>query len=190
MAITFQLGWLVCVLSGAGGEPLTALPAAALVLACNLWLSRQKPAQELRLLAWVTLVGVIVESVNLAAGVFTLTAPGAHTWLCPAWLALLWTQFATLLRCPLAWLAGRYWLGALLGALFAAPNYIAGARLGAVTLNADTLYSIAMLAALWALAMPTLLWLAQRTGGTPPAARFKAETDHDRAGCTAAGGEA
>jgi hypothetical protein len=166
MAVAFQLGWFACVLSGARGKVLPALLAAAAALACNLWFTRQRLAEELRLMAWVTLVGFAVETVNLAAGVFTLTAPARHPWLCPVWLALLWTLFATLLRGPLAWLSGRYGLAALLGALLAAPNYFAGARLGAVTMNANRLYSFAVLAALWALAMPVLLGLA-RTGRKP-----------------------
>jgi len=160
--IAFQLGWLVCVLSGARGKLLPALLAAAAVLACDLWLARQRLAEELRLMAWATLLGFAVETVNLAAGVFSLTAPGPYPWLCPVWLALLWTLFATLLRGPLAWLSGRYGLAALLGALLAAPNYFAGARLGAVIMNANRLFSIAMLGALWALAMPALLGLARR----------------------------
>ena len=166
MAITFQLGWFACVLSGARGQGKLALLAAAAVLACNLKLARQPLAGEIRLIIWVTLVGFVVETVNLLAGVFSLTRPHAYPWLCPVWLVLLWTQFATLLRGPFAWLAGRCKLGALLGALFAAPNYMAGARLGAVNLNDDALFSVVMLMALWAATMPFLIWLAQQAGGT------------------------
>lgn len=162
MALAFQLGWFGCVLSGARGQFLTALLAASAVLACNLWLSHQGLLRELRLIAWVTLVGFIVESINLVSGVFTLTVPSLHPWLCPVWLLLLWTIFATLLRGPLAWLAGRYWLSACLGALFAAPNYFAGARLGAVILNGSVLFTVLMLALLWALTMPLLVWLARK----------------------------
>ena len=161
MAIAFQLGWFACILSGARGWLLTALAAAAVVLACNLWLARQELMRELRLIAWVTGVGFVVETINLATGVFTLAVPSLHPWLCPVWLVLLWTLFATLLRGPFARLSERYWLSALLGALFAAPNYFAGARLGAVTFSDNLVYSFGVLALLWALAMPLMVWLAR-----------------------------
>jgi hypothetical protein len=74
----------------------------------------------------------------------------------------LWALFATLLRGPFRWLSGRYWLSALLGALFAAPNYFAGARLGAVTFSDNLVYSFCVLALLWALAMPLMVWLARK----------------------------
>lgn len=164
MAVVFQCGWFACVLSGARGAWLTAVLAASIVLVCNLWLTRQGLREKIRLIAWVTLVGFVVETINLMTGVFTLAVPSALPWLCPVWLLLLWTLFATLLQGPLAWLAGRYGLSALLGALFAAPNYFAGARLGAVTLHGNSIFSITLLAVLWALAMPLLVWLAGRGG--------------------------
>lgn len=162
MAIAFQLGWFACVLSGARGWLLTALAAAAAVLACNLWLARQELMRELRLIAWVTGVGFVVETINLATGVFTLVVPSLHPWLCPVWLVLLWTLFATLLRGPFARLSERYWLSALLGALFAAPNYFAGARLGAIALHGNMFFCAGVLAVVWAFAMPLMLWLARK----------------------------
>ena len=160
IAAIFQLGWLACVLSGACQRPLDALVSAAAVTACNLWLQRARPAAGLRLAAGSALVGVGVESVSRAAGAYALTAAPSPAWLCPLWLLALWVMFATLLRGPLAWLSGRYVLSAVLGALFAAPNYLAGARLGAVTMSPDTGYAVAVLSAGWAVALPLLVWLS------------------------------
>lgn len=163
IAVVFQLGWLACVLSGARQRPWDALAAAAAVIACNVWLQRGQLAEALRLVAWVTLAGFGVETVNLLLGVFNLIGTPRFPWLCPVWLLALWAMFATTLRGPLAWLSGRYVLSALLGAAFAAPNYYAGARLGAVVLNPDGRYSVAVLILLWAAAMPLLVWLAHGT---------------------------
>lgn len=160
MAVIFQFGWFACVASGAKSRPLAALAAAAAVVACDLWLRRGSLAKELRLIAWVTLAGFVIETFHLLAGVFTLAGQPAHPWLCPVWLAAVWAMFATLLRGPLSWLSGRYVLSALLGAVFAVPNYIAGARLGAVALNPDVLFSVTVLMASWALVMPGLVWLS------------------------------
>jgi CDP-diglyceride synthetase len=137
IAVVLQLGWLTCVLCGARQRPWDALVAAAAVIACNLWLRRERLAAGLRLVALASLVGFGVETVNLLAGVFTLSGAPRVPVLCPVWLLALWAMFATALRGPLAWLSGRYALSALLGALFAAPNYFAGARLGAVVMNPD-----------------------------------------------------
>jgi hypothetical protein len=162
IALVFQLGWFACVLSGARGHLLSAIAAATAVIAVNLWLLRGRLTGVIRLMAWVTLVGFVVESINLRAGVFTLAIPSIYPWLCPVWLVLLWTMFATVLRGPLAWLTGRYALSLLLGVIFAVPNYFAGARLGAVKLNAPIIYSVIILMVLWAIAMPVMVWLSEQ----------------------------
>jgi len=170
MAVTFQLGWFACVLSGARGHFLSAIAAATAVIAVNLWLQRERLTDEVRLIMWITLVGFVVESINLTAGVFTLVSSSEYPWLCPVWLVLLWTMFATVLRGPLAWLSGRYRLSLLLGAIFAVPNYFAGARLGAVKLNPHVIYSVSILMVLWAIAMPVMVWLSKRPDSSTHAA--------------------
>ncbi len=167
MTILFQCGWFTCVLSGARGRLLLPIAAAAAVIALNLWLQRGRLADGVRLVVFVTLVGFVVESINLMTGVFTLTHPTTFPWLCPAWLLLLWPMFATMLRGPLTWLSGRYGLSVLLGAIFAVPNYFVGERLGAVTLNPHLTYSIFLLMVLWAIAMPVMVWLAKISRSKP-----------------------
>lgn len=164
MTIIFQCGWFACVLSGARGYLLLPIAAATAVISLNLWLLRGRLADGIRLVVWVTLVGFVVESINLTTGVFTLTHPTSYPWLCPAWLLLLWPMFATMLRGPLTWLSGRYWLSLLLGAIFAVPNYFVGARLGAVSLNPHLAYTVTILVVLWAIAMPAMVWLSRKAG--------------------------
>jgi hypothetical protein len=101
-----------------------------------------------------------VDSANLWLGVLAQNGSPRFPYLCPLWLAALWAAFGTTLRSSLSWLAGRYWLSAGLGALAGAGSYVAGAKLGAATLNPDRLYSIAVLAVTWAALMPLLVWLA------------------------------
>ncbi len=162
IATVFQLGWFACVLSGASQQPAAAAGAAAAVIACNLWLRRGDLVADLRLVGWVTLVGFAIETVNLLIGAFSQTAAARAPWLCPLWLLALWAMFATVLRGPLAWLSGRYRLSALLGAALALPNYYLGARLGAVTLSADSFKAAVALVAAWGFALPLLVWLADR----------------------------
>ena len=165
MALIFDFGWFACVLSGARGYLLIPIAAATAVIGINLWLLRGRLVDELRVILWITLVGFIVESINLTTGVFTLTHPTSYPWLCPAWLLLLWPMFATMLRGPLTWLSGRYWLSVLLGAIFAVPNYFVGERLGAVSLNSHLLYTVTVLVLVWAIAMPLMVWLSGKKQG-------------------------
>jgi len=163
IAVIFQIGWFACVFGGANSVELPiALAVALTLLACNIWLKREGWVREIRLVAAVTAIGFVIETINLATGVFKLNHSSGYPWLCPVWFLLLWALFATLLRGPFVWLSGRYWLSAILGALFAAPNYFAGARLGAVTFNENLVFSFVMLAVIWALAMPLMVWLARK----------------------------
>ena len=52
----------------------------------------------------------------------------------PYWILSMWVLFATTLNVSLAWLHGRYTLAAVFGAIGGPLSYLAGARLGAVTL--------------------------------------------------------
>ena len=163
----FDVGWLVIVLAGKHGRTLEAVAAAMVVVGVNLWTLDGKRLEYLRLLGLVMLIGFVVDSANLLFGVFALNGSPRFPYLCPLWLAALWAAFGTTLRSSLCWLAGRYWLSAVLGAVAGAASYLAGARLGAVTLNPNRIISTAVLAATWALLMPLLVWLAHGRRARP-----------------------
>ena len=59
----------------------------------------------------------------------------------------MWAMFGTTLRGSLSWLAGRYGLAALLGAVAGTLSYLGGAKLGAVTMHPNRAFSVAALAA-------------------------------------------
>jgi hypothetical protein len=83
-------------------------------------------------------------------------------WLSPPWMAALWPNFVTTLHTSLGWLAGRYRLAALLGAVGGPLSYYAGARLGALTFPSDPTFSLIVLAAVWSVAMLVLLKFAKQ----------------------------
>lgn len=156
----FQAGWFACVLGGARGMSAVAVAAAAAVIGLNLWWFSEDRLSDLRLLAVVALIGFCVDTVNLRMGVFSLTGAPRFPYLCPVWLVALWAVFGTALRGSLGWLAGRYGLSALLGAVGGPLSYVSGARLGAVTLNPSRSFSVAALAVAWAVVTPLLVWLS------------------------------
>jgi hypothetical protein len=147
----FQLTWLSAVLGRGALLPLTvALLALHLLLVAA-------PRRELRCLAWVALPGMAVDSALSLAGVFQFEG-GA---LIPLWLCALWLAFATTLRRSLQFLHRSPWLAALIGTLVPL-NYLAGERLGAVTLGYGPWLSLALLVPLWALLLPALCAVTRR----------------------------
>ena len=58
------------------------------------------------------------------------------------------------------WLRGRYRLACLFGATGGPLSYYAGVRLGALSFVPSTGVTLMILAAVWSLVVPGLLWLA------------------------------
>jgi hypothetical protein len=163
----FQGGWYVSLVAAAHGWPAAALGAAGAAIGVSLWLCSADRAGDFRLLLAAALIGFCVESVNLWLGVYSLAGAPRFLSLCPLWLAAQWPLFATTLRGSLSWLAGRYGLSALLGAIWGPLTYVAGEKLGAASLSANRAFSVAALAVVWAAMTPLLVWLAGRSSRRP-----------------------
>jgi hypothetical protein len=101
--------------------------------------------------------GFVVDTLQASAGLYTFSATSDLPWLCPPWMVALWMLFAATLNGSMEWLAGRYRLAAVLGALCGPLSYLAGGRLGAIALSSDTTLSLGVIAVVWALVMPALL---------------------------------
>ncbi len=149
-AIWFQITWLVCVL---GRDAFTPLVVALIALHFTLVAS---PRQEAAELAPIVALGVVVDSLLSALGVFDFGAQ-----LVPIWLCLLWVAFATTLTRAFAFLGKRYWLAALVGGVAVPFNYGAGAGFGAVSLPLDTTTTALVLMVVWAVLLPVLFRLSR-----------------------------
>ncbi|HEY5673398.1 MAG TPA: DUF2878 domain-containing protein [Malonomonas sp.] len=159
--VLYQLGWFSCVLGAAWGYPLFGSLFALLLLAIHLLLAAERKA-EMKLMLCACLLGVVIDSSQQALGVFSFkTDPDWPLWL-PLWIFIIWAQFATLFRFALFWLSGRYLLAALFGLVGGPLAYWGGVRLGAAQFGANPLFSIIMLALVWALVTPLLFWLSSR----------------------------
>ena len=148
----FQLGWFACVL---GGNSLWLLLPAGVLLVNGLWISARWT--EVRLIICVCLLGTLVDSLLLNAGVFEFRQEGI---LIPFWLMLLWALLATTLNHCLEWTARPAWRAVLLGAVGGPLSYYAGQRLGAVQFGFGLWPTLVLLAVLWAGLFPALQWLA------------------------------
>jgi hypothetical protein len=161
--VLYEAGWFGCVLAAADGRPVLALAAVLLSAAVHVALAADR-SRELALMMAAAVLGGIVDSVTVRLGVLRFAAPLGPEGMAPVWVVGMWAQFAIVFRFCLAWMSGRYWSGALLGAVGGPLSFVAGARLGAVELLPPLGRSVTLLAVLWALALPTLLLCADRLG--------------------------
>jgi len=152
----FHLGWLGCV-AGAGRGLYWLGPALGLALVARHIASASERRAEVRLIALAMALGVVADSA-LAALHFVTYAGASWPPFAPAWIVVLWALFATTLRHALGFLHGRWALAALLGSVSGPLSYLAGERLGAVSLG---VHGLPALAVAWGLALPILLWASQ-----------------------------
>lgn len=150
-----QAGWFACVLGAASGRPLLGVAVVAMLFAFSLTASRDR-AGLLRAVAAAIILGLVVDGSLTLGGVLVFPPQAALGWPVPLWMLALWVNFALSLD-AFAWLASRPALAAVVGAAGGAGSYLAGARLGAVTLRPDEATALIVIAALWALAMPLLV---------------------------------
>jgi hypothetical protein len=170
--VLYQLGWFFCVLGAAWGYPISG-GLVALALTClHVALASDRTA-ELKLMLAACVIGITVDTVQQAFGVFTFsTDPAWPLWL-PLWVFVIWAQFATLLHYALSWLQGRYLLAALLGGIGGPLAYYGGGRFGAATFPPDLLPSLLILAGCWTVVTPLLMFLARRFSPQSLPARYR-----------------
>jgi len=150
----FYGGWFACVLGAAWGYPGVGLGLALVLLAIHLMTASHR-GSEVVLVLTIGGLGFLVDTSQALAGVFQFAAGGTAAWLCPPWLVAIWMLFATTLNGSMHWLAGRYVVAAVLGAVGGPLSYAYGARLGAIPFVSEN--AITVLAVVWAVVMPLLL---------------------------------
>ena len=156
----YQAGWFACVL-GAAGDRQNLGAAVAVALALMHLALTARPRVEMRLMLAAVAVGLVVDTFHGWVGVLDFRGhePGS---LAPAWIVVLWLQFATVLHYCMSWLSRRYLLASAVG-LFGAPlAFLGGERLGAATFGEPRGLSVALVAVSWAVALPILVRLADR----------------------------
>jgi hypothetical protein len=122
------------------------------------------PAKELKLLAICALGGLAFDSLLLWTGWVSYPNGAWVAGFAPYWIVALWVLFGTTLNRSMSWLHGRAWIAAAFGAIGGPLSYLAGQKLGAMTLLQPSAALIA-LAIGWAVAMPLLMKLARHLDG-------------------------
>lgn len=166
--VLFQVAWFACVLGGAHDTPWIGPAVVAGAVAYHL--SRApNPKAEISLLAMAAGIGAAFDSALAATGWLSYPSGQWHPLLAPYWIVALWVAFASTLNVSLSWLKGRLLLAVAFGAVGGPLAFVAGARLGGVTLHEPAL-ALTALAVGWATVTPTLLLIATRIDGWRPAA--------------------
>ena len=159
--IFYQVGWFACVLGLAWDFQRAGILIAVTLVGIHVGLASDRWVQ-IRLCLTAMLLGLVVDSLQLAAGVFTFPQGQLVRWLPPPCFPVLWLQFATTLCYCMRWLSGRYVLAAFFGLLLAPMAFFAGERFGAIEFPAPRLLHFAMLGFVWSAVVPLLVFVADR----------------------------
>lgn len=164
-----QLGWLGCVTAAANGLPWAGTLLILALLAAHLW-QAPAPAPEVKLILATGALGFLLDSLQVTLGLLRFPSGTLVDGTAPYWIVSLWMQFGSALNFSLRWLKRRYLLAALFGATGGPLAFYAGHRLGGVTFFDPPWLSLAVLALVWAGAMPLLVRWSLRWDGNRPRA--------------------
>jgi hypothetical protein len=157
----YQLGWCAAVLGAAWQWPATGATLALTLTAVHVWLTPDRAGDAL-LIGLALTIGTVVEVSQLAAGTYASMAGQPTSALPPVWLLALWAQFATTLRHSLWSVISRPAVAALFGGLGGPVAFLAGERLGAMTLTRPLGPGLVRLGVAWAVALVLLSVVTRR----------------------------
>lgn len=169
--IGYQLVWFAAVIGAGHGLAWPGVAGMLLYAACQLATARHYKA-DLSLMVTAIVLGLLVDGGMIRAGLASYGAAWPSAALAPAWILALWATFALTFTQSLSWLQTRLWLTVLLGAIGGPLAYLSASRGWHVVIFADPAWGgLLWLGIGWALATPTLAWLARRwSTDAPPAA--------------------
>ena len=158
--VLFNAGWFACVLGAAAGRSWIGPLVVTGAIGVHLWLCWNRRA-NLALIFAGAVIGFGCDCLLVL-----LAAHEPKRWILPQplttiWLVAMWANFAPLLNVSLRWLRGRLLLAAVFGAISGPIAYYSGQQLGALRLRGSMPQTLAILAAVWAGAVPLLVWLSE-----------------------------
>ncbi len=161
--VLFQLAWFAGILGAAHHQALWGILAIVLCLAVHVWLlPKMNRREEHVLMLKCFLLGTLIDTVLMQAGIMVYASPNPVSFLSPLWMSLLWVALAVTLNHSLAWLKNKYGLSAILGSITGPLSYLAGVRLGAGSMP-DEINSLVALSIVWALSMPLMMFWAKKS---------------------------
>ena len=163
--LALQAGWFACVLGAAHGRPWLGPLVVALLVAGHL-ARHSRRRRELLVIACVAPLGTALDSLQQALGWIRYEGSPLLGVLAPLWIAALWVLFPTTFHGSMGWLRRRPLLAAFFGATGGPLGYVGGERLGALEILPERWSSLGGMALCWGIAMPGMLWIAERLDRT------------------------
>ena len=157
--VLFQAAWFVCVLGASYNHTYLALTLSLIILLLHFAIIKNRML-ELKLIIIAGLIGLLFDGALLNFDLIIYNDPGLPYPFTPIWIVMLWMIFAMTLNHSLAWLSQKIYVSVLFGAMGGPLAYIAGEKLGAITLLSTN--SIITLSIGWALITPILLTIANK----------------------------
>ena len=157
--VLFQAAWFICVLGASYNQTYLALTLSIIILLIHFSLIKKRML-DVKLIIIAGLIGLLFDGALLNFDLIIYNDPGLPYPFTPIWIVMLWMIFAMTLNHSLAWLSQKYYLSILFGAIGGPLAYIAGEKLGAITLLSTN--SIITLSVGWALITPILLIIANK----------------------------
>jgi hypothetical protein len=117
--------------------------------------------------------GLLIEIFQLRTGTYRMTSGTIVENFPPLWMLALWAQFATTLRYSLRGIISRPAVAALFGVLGAPLAFLAGERLGALTLLPPETLGLERLAISWGVAMLLFALAVRRTSPEAENPRYR-----------------
>lgn len=164
--LLYQSGWFACILGAAWGWPVTGFLIAAALTAVHLCRSAD-PAIESRLVVLALALGLVVEAFQVRRGTYQFTSGVIVAWMSPPWLLMMWAQFATTFRSSLRAIMTSPARAALFGVLGGPIAFVAGERLGAVTLARPLAPGLVRLGMAWGVALCVCALFARASDAVP-----------------------
>lgn len=138
--IGFNVCWLGLVIYGND-----FIVVAFAWLVAHFYFTKQR-FQEMLVVLSVTVLGSLVDSFLSFQGVFIFQP---ESLIIPWWLLILWLCFSATLNHSLKFLTKYTYLPLVVGAIFPPLSYLAGAKLGAVSLGYSQIQSFILLSVIW-----------------------------------------
>jgi len=168
--LAYQVAWFAVIL-GAAHDYAWAGAVVALVVAA-VHLSRRPAPLEFKLIGAAVILGLIVDTTLVVTGQVHFDDNGILP-VAPYWMLSLWIVFATTLNHSLRWLMNRPVAAALAGAVGGPLAYLAGTKLGALTIATPAI-TLPFIALLWTPAMIALSMIVLRAARLPATGRLPA----------------
>ncbi|MCF7971457.1 MAG: DUF2878 domain-containing protein [Methylococcaceae bacterium] len=159
-----QFLWFAAVLGAVSDLIWPALVVLSLFMAWQLY-PTQRVTGDFALMLVAVLLGFMLDSTWISLGWMQFASPAPIPRLAPLWILLLWMGLALTLNHSLAWLQNRLWLAGFSAAIASPLSYLGAERLGAVQITGNFYLWLFFIAVSWAIAVPTLLWLARALRG-------------------------